>query len=526
MKKNKIEFLMTLMVAFLLFVAGCSSDTVDSNNSEKEKSGVGGVLKVALNSQPPTLDQPISTASTTRDVSRLIYETLVTTDSSYQPVPMLAESIEISDDGKSYTFHLRQGVNFHNDKEMIAEDVTASMERWMEKSSITGSIFNGAIWEAQDDYTVILHLSQPSSLTLDTLATANQAPAIMPKEIVESASAEGVNEYVGTGPFKFVEWKQDQFIHVEKYDGYKPLELNPSGLAGKKEALVDEIYFYIVPDASTRFAGLQTEEYDFAFGIPFENYEQLKSNDDLKAVISPSANDFMTFNKVEGLASNFKIREAINMALNNEEIMQAAFLHEDLYYLDSGYMNKEIANWASSAGSEFYNQNNAEKAKKLLQEAGYNGEEFRILSTRDFNHLYNMAVVIHEQLKQIGINATLNIYDWSTALDIHKNNPEEWDAFVTSSQIVSAPSQLLALSPTWGGGLNDQKAIDMMAAIETAQESVEAKKVWDDLQLYAWKELLPIVQLGGNNRLDAANKKVEGVSSFSGPIFWNTKVVD
>src|SRR5699024_3449061 len=128
---------------------------------------------------------------------------------------------------------------------------------------ITGNIFNGATWTAEDDYTVILELEKASSLTLDTMASAKQAAAIMPKEVVDAATADGVQEYIGTSPFKFVEWKQDQYIHYTKFEDYAALDSEADGLSGKKEALVDDIYIYMVPDTSTRIAGLQTDEYDF-----------------------------------------------------------------------------------------------------------------------------------------------------------------------------------------------------------------------------------------------------------------------
>lgn len=520
--KNKNGSLLLVMMMIALFIVGCSKE----DSSDGESTTGGGELKIALNSQPPTLDQPMSTASTTRDVSRLIFETLVTTDSKYQAVPMLAESIDVSDDSKTYTFHLRKGVKFHNGKEMIAEDVLASMERWLEKSSITGSIFEGATWGAKDDNTVVLQLVDPSSLILDTLASSKQSAAIMPKEIVETATDKGITEYIGTGPFKFVEWKQDQYIHFTKYDAYQAVEAKTDGLAGKKEALVDDIYFYIVKDMATRLAGLQTGEYDFAFGIPFDNYEQLQSDPNLEAIIAPSANDLLAFNKVEGLASDLKMRQVINTALDMDEIMLAAFRNKDLYWLDSGYMDVSLSNWASKAGSEYYNQNDPEKAKRMLEEMGYDGEEFKIMTTRDFDHLYNIGVVIQEQLKQIGINATLEIVDWPTALDLQQNNTDAWDAFVTSSQIVSTPPQLIVLSPTWGGGFDDPKVTEAMKSIEAAPSLEEAQAQWDELQLYAWEELLPIVQLGGNNSLNGINKKVQGITNSSGPIFWNVKLAE
>src|SRR5690625_4487556 len=200
-----------------------------------------------MDGQTPTLDQPTDAATADRNTARLIFETLMTVDSDYNPVPMLAESVN-TEDNKTYTFHLREGILFHNGKEMIADDVIASMERWLELSTITGNIFEGATWTAKDDYTVVLELQQPSSLTLDTLATSKQAPGIMPKEIVESATAEGVEEFIGTGPYEFVEWRQDQYIHYKRFDDYQPREEEADGLGGKKEALLDEIYIHFVPD--------------------------------------------------------------------------------------------------------------------------------------------------------------------------------------------------------------------------------------------------------------------------------------
>lgn len=524
MKKFKCIVTLIFLIGIVALI-GCSSNTEEDNNSnpsEKKKE----VFNVALSSQPPTLDQPISTASVTRDIGRLIFETLVSTDYDYQAVPQLAEEIEVSEDGKVYTFHLREGVMFHNNKEMVAEDVVASMNRWLEKSSITGNIFDGATWTAEDDYKVVLELKQPSALTLDTLASSKQSAAIMPKEIVEAAPDEGVEEYIGTGPFQFEEWRQDQYIHLKKFADYQSAEGEADGLIGKKEVLFEDLYFHIVQDTTTRLAGLQTGEYDFAYGLSFDYYEELLENPDLQAVISPSANDLIAFNTVEGVASDFKIREAINTALDSEEIMLAAFHNPDLYWLDSGYMDVALTNWASTAGSEYYNQNDPEKAQEILEEAGYNGEEVRILTTRDYDHLYNIGVVVQEQLKNIGMNASLEIYDWPTALEMQSNATNEWDIFVSSSQTVSTPSQLVVLSPTWGAGFEDSKVTDLMSEIETATTLEEAQELWDELQLYAWEELLPVVQLGGNNRFDAARSNVEGMTAFSGPIFWNVSVTE
>lgn len=526
--KKKLIWLFAMMIISALVMVGCNSSTHDEGSTgqtendkvQDEEKTTGGVLKIAIDAAPPTLDQPTSTATASRDTTRLMFESLVATDENFQPKPMLAEKIE-TDDYKTFVFYLRQGVKFHNGKEMTAEDVVASMERWLEKSTITGNIFKGATWTAQDDYTVVLELVEPSTLTLDTMASAKQAAGIMPKEVIESASPEGITEYIGTGPFQFVEWKQDQYIHFKKFEDYQPVDQEPSGLVGRKEALVDEIYFYIVPDTSTRLAGLQTGEYDFAYGVPYDSYEQLESDPNIETILTPAANEMLVFNKVEGISTNPEFRKAINTALDLEEIMMAAFPNKDFFWLDSGYMDINISNWASTAGSEYYNQNDPEKAKQMLEEIGYNGEEFKIMTTRDYDHHYNVGVVIHEQLTKLGINAKLEVFDWPTLNDKMDNDFGAWDAFITSSSTVSTPPQLIALSPSFGGGVNDDKVGEMLKQIENAPQLEEAQQLWDELQLYVWEELMPIVNIGGYNSLYAHSSKVQGIKTTTGPIFWN-----
>ncbi len=529
MKWGRLLVLM-LLTLLLVALAACSSGesdetgTTDESTNKSGEAAAGGVLRVAMSAQPPTLDQPTSTAVVVKDTGRLMFETLLTTDSKYQVVPMLAESFDVSDDSKDYVFHLRKGVKFHNGKEMKADDVVASMERWVEKSSVTGTIFDGATFKAEDDYTVTLALAKPSALTLDTLASAKMAAAIMPKEVIEEAGTEGVKDYIGTGPFEFVEWKRDQYIHFTKYDGYQPVEGEADGLAGKKEALVDDIYFDIVPDPSTRLAGLQTGQYDFAYSIPADNYDQLQNTPNIKPVLDNYGELVIFHNEQEGIASDFKIRQAVNTALDPEEIMLGTFTNEDLFWFDSSYMTNTIASWASDAGSKHYMVHDPEKTKEILNEIGYNDEKLKIMTTRDYPHLYNASVVIQEQLKEAGFNAELVIFDWPTFMDKQENDLGAWDILITGSSTVSTPTQLLYISSTFAGGIADPKTKELLAEIEVSASQEEAKQLWDELQGYAWEEHLPVSIIGGYYGLYGATDKVEGITTFSGPIYWNTSV--
>src|SRR5690606_31249107 len=146
-------------------------------------------LNIAVTAQPPTLDTHLTTATVALDITRNIFETLVTMDEDFVAVPMLADSIDISDDGLTYTFKLREGVMFHNGEEMVAEDVVASMNRWLASSSRAKMLLAGAEFVEVDEYTVQLNLQERASDTLDVMAGQGQFAAIMPKEVIEAATS-------------------------------------------------------------------------------------------------------------------------------------------------------------------------------------------------------------------------------------------------------------------------------------------------------------------------------------------------
>lgn len=531
--KLKLISILFLILTFGLVMTACSSEQQDSsetddttspdNEVENNEQSSGGELNIAVAAQPPTLDTHLTTATVALDVTRNIFETLVTMNENYESVPMLAESIDVSDDGKTYTFKLREGVKFHNDKEMTSEDVVASMNRWLEQSSRAKMLLSGATFEEVDPYTVQLNLQERASDTLDVMAGQGQFAAIMPKEIIESATSEGVTETIGTGPFKFEEWKQDQYIHLSKFEDYKASEEETSGYAGKKEALVDDLYYHIVSDTSTRIAGIQTGEYDIAEQMSPDNYEQLLNTPNVETYTYLSGTNTMFFNKKEGIMVDQTIRQAVNAALDMDQIMLASFAHEDLYDIHSSYNNPEQAYFVSENGKDSYNQGDVEKAKQLLEEAGYNGEEVTMMATRDYDHHYSAAVVVQEKLEQAGMNVNLEIYDWPT-LNENMTDPDKWDIFFTSTGYVTTPSQLLALNTDFAGWPYDPTMNELLSSIRAAESQEKADEIWDELQGYLLDEYVPIVSFGHYRSIIATSDKLEGFNVFRGTIPWNTGV--
>jgi peptide/nickel transport system substrate-binding protein len=528
-------FSLCLTIALLVSLIGCSSSTSTQGSSDgaagqptdhpaaaaaKEKNE----LKVALSVAPPTLDLHKTTAVATQQVSWHIFEFLVTLDQDYKVVPMLAETIEVSEDGKTITLPLRRQIKFHNGKTLTASDVVASLNRWKELSSIGRSALANATVSAKDSETVQIKLPQPSSAVLPALAYPQQGAAIMPEEVIAAAGEDGVKEYIGTGPFQFADWKQDQYIHLKKFADYQPVPQPPSGLAGKREALVDDLYFIPVPDAATRVAGVQSGEYDFADEIPFDNYDMLKGDPNLVTEITkPRRYNGLVFNAKSRLFSDVKMRQAVNAALDLDSIMMAATGNPDFYRLDPGLVYREQA-WYVDSGKEQFNQKNPEKAKQLLREAGYNGEPITILGTRDYDFLYKTALLVMDQLEKAGIKVNLEIYDWPTLVS-KRSDEKAWDIFFTFFSVFTDPTQTFYLDSRnqWPGWYSNPQMDQLLDEMRATLDFEAEKKLFEQVQELYWQEV-PVIKLGDMHGLVAHRKYVKGFAFFMDLHFWNVSV--
>ncbi|MFC0416458.1 ABC transporter substrate-binding protein [Cytobacillus solani] len=519
MKKISLLCLM-LLLSFTLMACSAEESGTDDKGGE---AAVGGELQVAYNAQPPTLDPLLTTAVATRDVMRHVYETLVTVNQKFEVKPMLAKSYEVSEDGKIITFELRDGIKFHNGEEMLPEDVVASMNRWKESTTLGKSYFADAVFSSSGEKTVVLEMKQPLSTALAMLADPGQAAIITPKEINEAATEQGITEYIGTGPYKFVEWKTDQYVHLDKFTDYQSLDSESSGLAGKKEGFVDDIYFQFVTDASTRLSGIQTGEYDIANAIPFDNAEQLEANEDVVNHIDHNGFNGLVFNKKAGFFADVIARQAVNAALDEEEILMASFTNENFYELEHGLMIKDQVEWYSEAGKDQYNQNDPEKAKQLLEEAGYNGEEIVILASRDYEDHYNAAVVVQQQLEKIGMKTKLDVYDWATVLQ-RRADEKAYDIFVTGFPTEPIPAKYVFLDSAnqWPGWTNSPEMDQLLDQINTASSQEEAQEYFAQLQ-EEFYNYLPMIKFGNKTTITSTRSNIEGMGFLQGVTLWNVQ---
>ena len=295
-----------------------------------------GTFNFAMTDEPPHLDVQVTTATLTTLVDMHILETLYTFNSNLEPVPLLAESETVSDDGKTVVITLRQGVPFHNGEEMLADDVVASLDRWGAHGG-RGKVLYDHVEsvEATGDHEVTITFKDVFGPWKNLLAFNNGGPAILPASIVAEATAEPLppEQIIGTGPFSFSEWRPNRYIELVRFDDYAQPPGEADGYAGARDVTLDAIHFIAVPDVGTRVSGVQAGDYDYAELIPGDLYEEL-SNDDSVVTIRAGIPEFplIFFNSSDGIfKDNYALRRAIMAALNHDEALRIAVGPEELW---------------------------------------------------------------------------------------------------------------------------------------------------------------------------------------------------
>jgi peptide/nickel transport system substrate-binding protein len=489
----------------------------------------GGIVRIGNLGEPPTLDAHWTTATLTEVLTNHLYEGLYALDEGYRPVPMLAEGMPaVSPDGLTYTFKLRSGVKFHNGKEMTSEDVVASLKRWGQQSQYGRALF-AVVTDVRgsDRQTVELRLKQKYAAVLVALAAPNNFAAIYPKEIAEKFKPQDkATEFIGTGPFKLAEWKPDQYIRMVRFDEYKSRSEPPNGYGGAKTVWVDEIRWIPVPDVATRVAQMETGELDFADDLNIDAYDRLQRSASSRPIVAkPYYWLVAVLNKKEGLMTNQKLRQAWQAAIDIEPIMKAtAGGRSEFYRMDAGLAFAENAPWYVKLDPAWrWNERNKDKAKKLLQEAGYKGEPIRFMTTQEYKWMYDFALVSKQQLEDVGMNIDLQVVDWATLVK-RRNNPKEYDAFTTGTGNIFEPTAFTLLSCTWPGWTCDEQIQQLMGELGRETDYKKRYSLWVEMHKLFY-EKVPSIRYGDLHGLRAASKKLRGFNEKTErPRFYNVSL--
>ena len=386
---NKKLFLLLFVV--VMGVAGYlkfSADDVKAQELKKNK------ISIAMKADPKTLDPQKSIDTMSNKSITLIYDTLLDLDENLNLKPNLAESWERLDDC-NVVFHLKKGVKFHNGEELKAEDVKFTLER-AASSPQTLYLFKPITKVTViDDYTVQVTTDKPFGALLNNLAAVQGG--IVSKKAVLKYGDDYVNHPVGTGQYKLKEWLPGNRI---VFEGFKD--------AYQGAPNFEELTYLTIPEVSNRMIALETGEVDVAFDIGIMDKETIENSNNLELVeVESPALLYLGFDQTNPIYQNKKLREAIAYAIDNQTFVDVVFRGSAV----AGDSPLPKASPAYNRNVKKYNQD-IEKAKKLLAEAGYpNGLDIELWCMDDGPRV-DMCVIIQDQLKKIGINVEIKIFEF------------------------------------------------------------------------------------------------------------------
>jgi peptide/nickel transport system substrate-binding protein len=397
------------------------------------------VLEAAVDGSPAGLDPHLITAfNSFQIVNGTIYEGLTAIDKDLRIVPGLAQSWTMTPDGKVYTFKLVSGATFHDGSAMTADDVVASLNRVVSKDIASPLASRLAAMDkavAKDAATVEVTLKEPSAPFLTALASI----AIVPKAF--EANKDGLQRQpVGTGPFRFKEWQPNSFIELSKHAAYW----------NKTQPKLDGVKFTIIPESATRQVGISSGQYAILPNIDAATALQLKGRPNVKiSETMELAYTLVGMNTSKPPFDNAKVREALNYALNRQEIVQAALFGAGV---PGGPLSPALKDWASDVSTFPCFTPSAAKAQELLKAAGITQPVAVTLLVLPRQDIKDIAQVVQAQLNKAGFKAELKIPELGQFVQDWRNS--NFDAFVSTNAGSVDPDDYFFRTFRSGGSTN------------------------------------------------------------------------
>src|SRR5262249_24604878 len=325
-----------------------------------------------------------------RNAAALVWDTLYGVDDKLRPQRQMVEAEEVSADGLTWTFRLRPGLKFHDGERVLAKDVVASLARWEARDNM-GLMIKAIEQEltAVDDRTFRWILKKPFSKLLVALGKVGTPSCfMMPARIAATDPFRPINDYVGSGPMKFVrsEWVPGARAVFEKSADYWPGQEPNSWLAGRKAMSVERIEWVVIPDPATASSALQNGEIDWWETPIADLVPVLKKNRNVLVDIADPLGNIGSFrmNHLHPPFNDGRARRAILMALNQEDYMRAIVGDDDsLWKPLPGFFTPGTPLYTENGGEILKGPRRLDVAKRLLAESGYSGQPITCLVAQD-----------------------------------------------------------------------------------------------------------------------------------------------
>jgi len=390
-------------------------------------------------------DPPRSTARSAGEVVYMMSDTLVSLDWDMRTVrPGLAERWEVSEDGRTYTFHLRRDVTFCDGRPMTAADVVYSINRWVDPATRSPVRWRaGPVKEirARDDFTVEYELNEPFGELLYQL-TLFFASIVDRGTVERLGQNHGVQGFNGTGPYCWVSWTPRQELVLQRHPNYSwgpPIYQN-------RTPQVDRIVWRVIPEANTRLAAIQTGQADVTQYIPHIAVNQLRNVPTVRMSQQPNYfwDHFMGFKVDKPVVNDPQMRRAINLAVNRDAIVRATWFGNA--QPAEAYLNPNTTGFSAEA-ARLVPQYNPDEARRVLDAAGWtmaaDGVRARGGERASFL-VYGLQTAearryleaIQADLRRVGIEMRVQL--WDATVGWGRLATQEFDAFVMSYPYISA----------------------------------------------------------------------------------------
>ena len=498
----------------LLLLAGCSSGESGQQDQEQQGDTDKRVLTIAQSADITTFDPQNAFNTPTDSVLTNIFSHLFEREADNTLVPDAAESVENTDE-LTWRVVLKPGITFHNGDPLTAEDVKYTFERVSSDETLM----------VQSYYSSIDHVDVIDELTCDIVTkvpmptlkimTAFSGSWILPKNYIETNGWDYFQKNpVGSGPYQFKEWIRDDRVVLEPYENY---------FKGKVEQW-DEVVFRCIPESSTRVGELLTGGVDIALNIPPNEWERINGNEGTKIVYGDTSFvPVLILRLTEGCpTADPLVRQAMEYAINRTQIAEV------LYQGAATPTRTRMTPGCFGSDESLYNQDkyDPEKAKELLSQSSYNGEELVFNAGRGrFILDSELAEMIVGMLTEAGFNIKLEISDWSAFVDIYRSKSNKDIMLIgLADSLYDCSDSLLHYTIDRAAGQTDYVNEETDRLFKEAGQnldSVEREQQYQRIQQIVAEDLphIPLVQL----------KAVYGVRqgiNYVPPLNENIKVCD
>jgi len=495
----------------------------------KPTTPAGSVLRSRLNADIASSDPGMKRDANTDAVLLHVTEGLVAVREDGSVGPMLANSWTVSPDGRTYRFTLRQGIRFHNGAPLTSADVKWSLDRYLAPGSrwrckpdlSAGGIAAVTAVDTPDPATVEIVLDRPAPLFLATLARVDCGSTAITHR--DSVGPDGQWRYpIGTGPFRWGEWRHNQYIDLIRYAGYRPLPGGPNGNGGGKRALVDRLRFTVIPDGSAASAALLRGSLDVLDALAPNELGTITGAPGIK-LDSARSSDFYGILIQSGapVLRDVRMRRALSLSLDVAALTRV--VTHGTGVPDSSPI-PAVDSFYGPAERPLVKRDLA-AARALVAASGYRGEPIELLTSHSPPEFYDAAILVQAMARDAGINIRVVDLDWASHLARYSSGDYQAMMFGFSARL--DPSQMFgvligdrATDPrkVW----NSPAAIDLLHQSVVTGDRAARQQVFDALDA-RFRAEVPAIALYNTRRVTALRAPVTGYRSWSAQTqrLWN-----